>query len=106
MTGEDLTCQAGLSVQQDLALVAALGLEHVERNGHHYAHGMAGAPAAEQEAFARAHPDLYDLRDGTAFLRIRDGAIEIGSLDAPGFASTAEPEWSAMTEMRTPPDDE
>ncbi len=106
MTGEDLTCQAGLSVQQDLALVAALGLEHVERNGHHYAHGMVGAPAAEQEAFARAYPDLYDLRDGTAFLRIRDGAIEIASLDAPGFASAAEPEWSAMTEMRTPPNDE
>ncbi len=105
MTGEDLTCQAGLSVQQDLALVAALGLDHVERNGHHYVRGMAGAPAAEQEAFARAHPDLYDLRDGTAMLRIRDGAIEIGSLNAPGFASSAEPEWSSMAEMRPPPHD-
>ncbi len=69
-------------MQQDLALAAALGLAHVERNGHHYARGMSAAPAAEQQAFARAHPDLYDLRDGTAMLRIRDGAIQIGSLDA------------------------
>ncbi len=104
MTGEDLTCQAGLSVQQDLALVAALGLEHVERNGHHYVRGMAGAPAAEQEAFARAHPDLYDLRDGTAMLRIRGGAIELGSLFVPGFAAVTEPEWTSMAEMRTPTD--
>ena len=102
MTGEDLTCQAGLSVQQDLALVAALGIEHVERNGHHYVRGMAGAPASEQEAFARAHPDLYDLTDGTALLRIRDGEIGIGSLDVAGFASAAEPDWSALAEMRPP----
>ncbi len=105
MTGEDLTCQAGLSVQQDLALAAALGLAHVERNGHHYARGMAAAPAAEQQAFARAHTDLYDLRDGTAMLRIRDGAIQIGSLDVAGFASAAEPLWPAMAEMRAPPHD-
>ncbi len=102
MTGEDLTCQAGLSVQQDLAVVAALGLEHVERNGHHYVRGMAGAPAAEQEAFARAHPDLYDLRDGTAMLRIQGGAIELASLFVPGFAAGAEPEWTSMAEMPTP----
>ncbi len=105
MTGEDLTCQAGLSVQQDLALAAALGLAHVERNGHHYARGMAAAPTTEQQAFARAHPDLYDLRDGTAMLRIRDGAIRIGSLDVAGFASAAEPHWPAMAEMRAPPHD-
>ncbi len=63
---------------------------------------MAGAPAAEQEAFARAHPDLYDLRDGTALLRIRDGEIGIGSLDVAGFASAAEPDWSALAEMQPP----
>ena len=46
MTGEDLTIQAGLALQQDLALVSLLGLTHVERNGHHYVNGMAGLPAA------------------------------------------------------------
>ena len=45
MIGEDLTIQAGLALQQDLALVSLLGLTHVERNGHHYVNGMAGLPA-------------------------------------------------------------
>ena len=48
MTGEDLTTQAGLAVQQDIALVNLIGLRHVERNGHHYVNGMAGMPEAEQ----------------------------------------------------------
>ena len=59
MSGEDLTTQAGFSVQQDLALVSLLGIAHVERNGHHFIDGFAGRPHAETEAFLRAHPDLY-----------------------------------------------
>ena len=47
MSAEDLTTQAGLSVQQDLALVNLLGIGHVERNGHHYVNGMAALPLAE-----------------------------------------------------------
>ena len=58
MTGEDLTIQPGLALQQDLALVSILGLTHVERNGHHYVNGMAGLPAGEQENFLSTHADL------------------------------------------------
>ena len=53
LSAEDLTTQAGLSVQQDLALVNLLGITHVERNGHHYVNGMAALPQAEQQAFLR-----------------------------------------------------
>ena len=59
ITGEDLTCQAGLGVQQDLALGALIGVTHAERNGHHYVDGFADTPAAEARAFLAAHPDLY-----------------------------------------------
>ena len=59
VTGEDLTCQAGLAVQQDLALGALIGVTHAERNGHHYVDGFAETPAAEAQAFRSAHPDLY-----------------------------------------------
>ncbi|MGB9117394.1 hypothetical protein, partial [Bradyrhizobium sp.] len=45
VTGEDLTCQAGLGVQQDLALGALIGVTHAERNGHHYVDGFGGTPA-------------------------------------------------------------
>src|SRR5207248_10118844 len=51
MSAEDLTTQAGLSVQQDLALVNLLGIGHVERNGHYYVNGMAAQPPSEQRAF-------------------------------------------------------
>ena len=59
VTGEDLTCQAGLAVQQDLALGALIGVTHAERNGHHYVDGFGDTPAAEAQAFLAAHPDLY-----------------------------------------------
>lgn len=102
MTGEDLTTQAGLAVQQDLALVALLGMTHVERNGHHYVNGMAGAPEGEQAAFLAAHPDLYHRADGVVRLTIRDGQLAMGSLACAGFASGALPDFGAMAPSPAP----
>ncbi len=99
MSGEDLTIQAGLALQQDLALVSLLGLTHVERNGHHYVNGMADLPASEQQAFLAAHPDLYERSHGAVRVRIDDGMLGLGSLDTPGYASNAMPEWTSMKEM-------
>jgi hypothetical protein len=101
MTGEDLTTQAGLAVQQDLALVNLIGLRHVERNGHHYVNGMANLPQAEQAAFLAAHPDLYEQSHGAVRLKIRNGQLAIGSLAAPGFASSAYPDWDTLTPLAT-----
>jgi hypothetical protein len=99
MSGEDLTIQAGLALQQDLALVSLLGLTHVERNGHHYVNGMAGLPPGEQDAFLAAHPDLYERSHGAVRVKISEGMLDIGSLDCPGYASRAMPDWQAMKEM-------
>ncbi len=96
MSAEDLTTQAGLSVQQDLALVDLLGITHVERNGHHYVDGMAALPLAEQDAFLAAHPDLYERSHGAVRLSIKHGRIALGSLAAPGFASGAMPDFGVM----------
>ena len=96
MSAEDLTCQAGLAVQQDLALAALLGIPHAERNGHHYGRGFGDAPVDEQRAFVEAHPDLYDWHDGRALLRIVQGKIEIDSLFATGYAHRAQPDWHAI----------
>ena len=98
MSGEDLTIQAGLALQQDLALVSVLGLRHVERNGHHYVNGMAGLPADEQERFLKSHADLYERSHGAVRVSIRDGKLQIGSLDCPGYASRAMPDWNHMKE--------
>jgi len=84
-TGEDLTNLPVLALQQDLATQAALGMEHVERNGHHYFAGLDHLPAAEAEAALLAHPDLYERGAGRIVLRIRNGVLELGSLQRPGF---------------------
>jgi len=99
MSAEDLTTQAGLAVQQDLALVNLLGIAHVERNGHHYVNGMAALPAAEQDAFLQAHPDVYERSHGAVRLKIRGGRIELGSLGGAGYASGAMPRFEAMTPL-------
>ena len=99
MSGEDLTIQAGLALQQDTALVSLLGLTHLERNGHHYVNGMAGLPQSEQDAFLAAHPDLYERSHGAVRVRIAEGMLSIGSLDCPGYASRAMPDWNSMREM-------
>jgi L-alanine-DL-glutamate epimerase-like enolase superfamily enzyme len=100
MTGEDLTIQAGIALQQDLALVSLLGLTHVERNGHHYVNGMAGLPAHEQEQFLVNHADLYEQTYGAVRVRIKGGMMQMKSLDCPGFASRAMPDWHAMRRMQ------
>jgi len=99
MSGEDLTIQAGLALQQDTALVSLLGLTHLERNGHHYVNGMAGLPQSEQDAFLAAHPDLYERSHRAVRVKIADGMLSIGSLDCPGYASKAMPDWNTMRGM-------
>jgi hypothetical protein len=96
MSGEDLTVQAGLSVQQDLALVNVLGITHVERNGHHYVNGLASRPEAEQASFLKAHPDLYTQSHGAVRLNIQAGQIHLASTACVGFASAVLPDFSAM----------
>jgi hypothetical protein len=96
MSAEDLTTQAGVAVQQDLAL-ASLIATHVERNGHHYVDGMTGAPHAEEDAFLSAHPDLYHrTANGRVRVTIHDGAITLGSLDTPGLGVGPMPDFAAM----------
>jgi hypothetical protein len=103
MSGEDLTTQAGLAVQQDLALVNLLGLTHVERNGHHYVNGMAGLPQREQDAFLSAHRDLYEHSRGAVRVKTRNGRLVIGSLASAGFACGAYPAWETLRPLVSPP---
>lgn len=100
MSAEDLTTLAGLCVQQDLALVSALGLRHVERNGHHFIAGFQGRPKAEAVRFMEAHPGLYaDTAHGPR-LAIREGALDIASIAVAGFGAAEEPDFAAMEPMK------
>ena len=99
MSAEDLTTLAGVCVQQDLALVALMGITHVERNGHHFVAGFGGRPEEEAHRFATAHPDLYEEAGGMGRLRIADGTLAIGSLDVPGLGAAVLPELASMEPM-------
>jgi L-alanine-DL-glutamate epimerase-like enolase superfamily enzyme len=96
LSGEDLTCQAGLAVQQDTLLAASLGVRHIERNGHHYVDGFGTAPDAEAQAFAAAHPGLYETHAGRPHLAVRGGQLDISSLHCTGFACAAAPDWRSL----------
>ena len=100
-TGEDLGAPAGLALQQDLALVALLGLADVERRGHLLVDGFAGRPPADSEAFAAAHADLYDRAGEGAPVRlsIRAGQLALGSLECAGFGSATVPDLSTTAPM-------
>jgi len=86
LTGEDLCNLGPVALLQDLALMALLGIEHVERNGHHYYRGLGMWPDEWQAKALAEHGDLYarHLR-GFAHLQIRAGRLELGSLNAAPF---------------------
>jgi hypothetical protein len=99
MSAEDLTTQAGVALQQDLALAALVGALHSERNGHHYVDGMT-APDSEQQAFLEAHPQLYRPAAGRVRVAIDAGTIDLTSLArVPGLAIGPMPDFAAMQPM-------
>ena len=100
MTGEDLCCLGVVPVQSDLALVATLGLAHVERNGHHYHPGLSYLPEGERRSALAAHGDFYHEQHGRIAPRISRGRMEIASLECPGFGFAVLPQMS----LRQPAD--
>jgi L-alanine-DL-glutamate epimerase-like enolase superfamily enzyme len=83
LTGEDLCTLGPIALSQDLAMMALLGIDHVERNGHHYYRGLSMLPAAWQAATLAEHGDLYARHpDDFACVRIHDGALRLGSVNA------------------------
>jgi hypothetical protein len=101
LSAEDLSNLPVVALQADLAAVALLGIEHVERNGHHYFRGLSHLSAAEKADALARHPDLYERRDDEVFLRVTDGVLECASLQVPGMGFAALPDMARLT----PPDE-
>ena len=72
-------------LQQDLAQVAALGIDHVERNGHHYVRGLDHLGEAERTGCEQVHSGLYRREGGVTRLDTRGGRIDLRSLQVPGL---------------------
>ncbi|HEX2033298.1 MAG TPA: hypothetical protein VHS99_03860 [Chloroflexota bacterium] len=89
VSGEDLANVGPVALLQDLAATATLGIEHVERNGHHYFAGLSMLPQDVQQEVLARHGDLYRRHErGFPTLDVRRGRIATGSVvDAPfGYA--------------------
>jgi hypothetical protein len=86
MSGEDLCNIGPVALLQDLAVMAALGIESVERNGHHYHAGLSQLPRNLQESVLRHHGDLYHASAaGWPTLSIRNGSVRLESVNAAPF---------------------
>lgn len=86
LSGEDLANVGPIALQQDLAVMATLGIGHVERNGHHYFRGLSIYPDAVQQQALAAHPDLYQRSSRQyATLAIAGGQLPLGSVNAAPF---------------------
>jgi hypothetical protein len=80
-SAEDSSTIGPVGLLADLAVIATLGIDEPERNGHHYFRGLEGLPACAQEETIRHHGDLFTRHaDGYAALAIREGTIELGSV--------------------------
>ena len=99
LSAEDLTCEPGISIQQDLALVSILGLTHVERNAHHFIDGFDDRPDSEARAFISAHSDLYIETENRVRLKLCDGKFSISSLNCTGYGTSVAPELQATEPM-------
>ncbi len=87
LSGEDLANIGPVALLQDLAVMHALGIAHVERNGHHYFAGLGMMPRPVQAAVLAKHGDLYRDHAGYPSLAIRDGRVDIGSVVAAPFGT-------------------
>lgn len=81
MSGEDLCNVGPVALLQDLAVMSALGIDSVERNGHHYVAGLSAFPRSMQTGVLARHGDLYEPSPhGWPTLAIRNGALHFPSV--------------------------
>jgi len=90
VSGEDFSTLGPVSLPQNLALMANLGLTHTELNGHHYYRGLSMFSRAVQENTTTNHADLYRWHEDVfATLRIERGTVRLESVLAAPFGAVS-----------------
>ncbi|MCF6310902.1 MAG: hypothetical protein L3J39_00475 [Verrucomicrobiales bacterium] len=103
LSGEDLVNIGPVALLQDLTVMHALGIKHVERNGHHYMRGLSAFPQEVQAQTLQDHADLYQTdQENIPCVHIKGGKVNIQSLlDAPfGTAFRIDqvmPDWTWLS---------
>jgi hypothetical protein len=104
MSGEDLANIGPVALLQDLAVSSALGVQSIERNGHHYFTGLSAFPETVGQQVLQYHGDLYcKTEKGWPSLDIQNGELNLSSvIDAPlgvGFELNVE-QFTSVDEWR------
>jgi hypothetical protein len=103
LAAEDLTHPGMRALQQDTAVIASLGIEHAERNGHHYVRGLSFLTQREQEVALREFPHLYErTSDGLLRLAIRDGSIDASDICAKAYGTPPEFDFDELEPLPLP----
>jgi hypothetical protein len=98
LSSEDLMNIPVVPLHQDLAVAAALGIGHSERNGHHYIRAFEYFSPRERESTLREYPSLYRvLPSGLGAVKIVNGAMSVVEINAAPFGVYTEPDWDALT---------
>ncbi len=101
LSGEDLANVGPVALLQDLAMMASLGLEHVERNGHHYFAGLSMFPARLQADILANHPDLYRRHQRDfPMLNIQHGTIAVESVVEAPFGVGFDVDFARFTPLK------
>ena len=86
LSAEDLGNVGPVALLQDIAVVAMLGIEHAERNGHHYFQGLSMFDDSVQQLVLSDHGDLYRQHEfGFACLNPVEGTLTIDSVNRAPF---------------------
>ncbi len=95
LTGEDLASVGPVSMLKDIAMAAALGITHVERNGHHYFKGLSMFSSELQELMLQHHGDLYRRSTGGwCTLSITGGSVALDSVNKAAFGNAFLPDMA------------
>ncbi len=100
LTSEDLSNIAPIALTQDLAVLATMGIDHTERNAHHYFKGLTVWPEAIQEKVLKHHPDLFSVHEaGFPYMAIGNGRISMKSVTTSPFGVGFEFDSTQLTPL-------
>jgi len=86
LSAEDAANVGPVALLQDSAVAASLGVDHAERNGHHYFEGLTMLPEDLQERTLGTHDDLYARHErGFPAVDVTDGRMRLDSVVAAPF---------------------
>jgi hypothetical protein len=85
LSGEDLANVGPIALLHDLAIMALLGISHVERNGHQYFAGLSEFHNSIQNKIHNFYPELYSNSGNFAALVIAEGRIDLTNVNKLAF---------------------